>query len=174
MKPCPHEAEVSAVLRSGHWPDACEPELRQHVESCDRCASQLLVLHAFQSARAQAVRVAPVGHPGLLWWRAQLRRRNDALERVAKPIATAHIFALCVTLFAAAAVVGSLLQKGVDWSSWLPSTWLPSTSSISQFDALSFLTSIKADWGLFLSLTGLGTVVLLSAVVLYLASGRSR
>lgn len=167
MKPCPHEAEARAVLRSGHWPDACEPELRQHVESCDRCSSQLLVLHAFQSARAEAVRGARVGNANLLWWRAQLRRRNDALERVTRPIATAHIFALCVSLLAAAALIGSLLQKGVDWSSWLP-------SSVSQLDALSFFASIKADWGLFLSLTGLGMIVLLSAVVLYLASDRSR
>ena len=169
MKSCPHEAEIKTILRSGHWPDACEPELRKHVESCDRCASQLLVLHAFQSARAEAVRVARVGHPNLLWWRAQLRRRNEALERVAKPIATAHVFALCVCLLAAAALVGSLLRKGVDWSSWLPSS-----SSVSQLDALSFFASIKADWGLLLSLTGLGTVILLSAVVLYLASDRSR
>lgn len=169
MKPCPHESEAMAVLRSGHWPDACEPELRQHVQSCDRCASQLLVLHAFQSSRAQAVRVAPVGHPGLLWWRAQLRRRNEALERVAKPIATAHIFALCVSLLAAVALIGSLLRKGVDWT-----TWLPSTSSVSQLDVLSFFASIRADWGLFLLLTGFGTVILLSAVVLYLAFDRSR
>jgi hypothetical protein len=169
MKPCPHESEARALLRSGHWPDACEPELRQHVESCDRCSSQLLVLHAFQNARAEALRGARVGHPGLLWWRAQLRRRNEALERVAKPITTAHIFALCVSLLAAAAGVGSLLRKGVVWSSWLPSP-----ASVPQLDALSFFASIKADWGLFLSLTGLGTVVLLSAVVLYLASDRSR
>lgn len=169
MKPCPREAEVSAILHRGYWPHACEPELRKHVESCDRCASQLLVLHAFQSARAEAVHVARVGHPNLLWWRAQLRRRNEALERVAKPVATAHIFALCVSLLAAAAGVGSLLRNGVDWSSWLPSS-----SSISQLDALSFFASIKADWGLFLPLTGLGTIVLLSAVVLYLASDRSR
>jgi hypothetical protein len=169
MKPCPYEAEARAVLRSGHWPDACEPELRQHVESCDHCSSQLLVLHSFQSARAEAVRVARVGHPNLLWWRAQLRRRNEALERVGKPIATAHIFALCVSLLAAAALVGSLLQKGVDWSSWLPSP-----SSAPQWGALSFFASIKSDWGLFLSLTGLGTVVLLSVVALYLATNRSR
>jgi len=168
MKPCPHEAEVKTVLRRGHWPDACEPELRRHVESCDRCSSQLLVLHAFQSARTEAVRVARVGHPNLLWWRAQLRRRNEALERVGKPIATAHIFALCVSLLAAAALVGSLLRKGVDWSSWLPSTSSP------PLDALSFFTSINADWGLLVSLIGLGTVVLLSAVVLYLASDRGR
>jgi nicotinamide riboside transporter PnuC len=165
MKPCPHEAEVKAVLRRGHWPDACEPDLRKHVETCDRCASQLLVLHAFQSARAQAVQVARIDHPGLLWWRAQLRRRNDALQRVARPTTTAQIFALCVSLLTAVALFASLLRKGLDWSSWLPE---PST--LSHFDALSFLAAVKADWGLMLLLTGFGTVVLLSAVVVYLAS----
>lgn len=167
MKPCPHEAEAKAVLRRGHWPNACEPELRKHVESCDRCSSQLLVLHAFQSARAEAVQVAPINHPGLLWWRAQLRRRNDALQRVGKPIATAQIFALCISVLTAAALLGSLLRKGVDWSSWL------SVPSLSHLEALSFFASVKSDWGLFLLLAGFGALVLLSAVVLYLASDRS-
>jgi len=168
MKPCPHEAEAKAAVRRGHWPNACEPELRKHVESCDRCSSQLLVSHVFQSARAEAIQVAPINHPGLLWWRAQLRRRNDALQRVGKPIATAQIFALCISVLTAAALLGSLLRKGVDWSSWLSG---PST--FSHLDALSFFASVKSDWGLFLLLAGFGTLVLLSAVVLYLASDRS-
>ena len=168
MKPCPHEAEAKAVLRRGHWPDACEPELRQHVETCDRCASQLLVLHAFQRARAEAVQVARINHPDLLWWRAQLRRRNNALQRVGRPVTIAQIFALSISILTATALLGSLLRNGVDWSSWLPT---PST--LAQFDALSFVASVKADWGLLLLLTGFGTVVLLSAVVLYLASDRS-
>jgi hypothetical protein len=168
MKPCPHEAEAKAAVRRGHWPNACEPELRKHVESCDRCSSQLLVAHAFQSARAEAIQIAPVNHPGLLWWRAQLRRRNDALQRVGKPIATAQIFALCISVLTAAALLGSLLRKGVDWSSWLSAP-----SALSHLDAFSFIASAKSDWGLFLLLIGFGTVVLLSAVALYLASDRS-
>jgi hypothetical protein len=168
MKSCPHEAEAKAVLRRGHWPDACEPELRQHVETCDRCASQLLVLHAFQSARAEAVQVARLDHPDLLWWRAQLRRRNSALQRVGRPVTIAQIFALCISILTATALLGSLLRNGVNWSSWLPA---PST--LAQFDALSLVASVKTDWGLLLLLTGFGTVVLLSAVVLYLASDRS-
>jgi hypothetical protein len=173
MKPCRHEAEAQAVLRRGHWPDACDPELRKHVETCDRCASQLLVLHAFQKTRAEAVHVARMGHPSLLWWRAQLRRRNDALERVSKPITTAQIFALCISIVTAVALLGSQMRKGVDWSSWLPASWLPASPAFSHFDALSFFASVRTDWGLILLLTGFGTLVLLSAVVLYLASDRS-
>lgn len=168
MKSCPHETEIQAIVRSGHWPEACDPELRNHVETCRTCGEQLLVLHAFHSARAHTMQAARVDHPNLLWWRAQLRRRNDALQRVSRPITTAQIFAFCISVLAAAALLRSQWQQGLNWSSWLPQS-----SSASQFDALSFFTSINADWGLFLMLTGLGTVLLLSAVIVYLASDRN-
>ena len=38
---------------------------------------------------------------------------------------------------------------------------------------VAVFTSIQTDWGIFLPLIGLGTVLLLSAVVVYLASDRS-
>ena len=154
MKSCPHETEIQAIVRSGHWPEACDPELRNHVETCRTCGEQLLVLHAFHSARAHTMQAARVDHPNLLWWRAQLRRRNDALQRVSRPITTAQIFAFCISVLAAAALLRSQWQQGFHWSSWLPQS-----SSTSHFDALSFFTSIEADWGLFHLLTGLGTVL---------------
>jgi hypothetical protein len=174
MKPCLHDAEVKAILRSGHWPEACDPELRMHIETCDRCGEQLLLLQAFQNSRAQAMQAARLDHPGLLWWRAQLRRRNEALERVGKPITTAQIFALCISILAAGALLRSQIANGFLWSSWLAEpSWLTDSSAASRFDALSFFTSIQSDWGLFLLVTGLGTVVLLGAVAVYLASDRS-
>jgi hypothetical protein len=177
MKPCPHEAEVQAILRQGHWPEACDRELRQHIQTCRSCSEQLLLLHAFHAARAHAMQAAPIeliDHPNLLWWRAQLRRRNQALQRVARPITTAQIFALCISILAAAALLRSQLASGFNWSSWLPqSSWLPESSSASSFNALSFFTFTTTDWGLFLPLLGLGTVLLLSAVVVYLVSDRS-
>jgi hypothetical protein len=174
MKPCPHEPEVQAILRQGHWPEACDPEFRNHVQACRTCSDQLLVLHAFHAARAHAMQAARVDHPNLLWWRAQLRRRNEALQRVSRPITRAQIFALCVSILAAAALLRSQVGAAFNWSSWLPeSPRLPESSTASPFDALSFFTSVQADWGLLLLLTGLGTVVLLSAVVVYLASDRS-
>jgi hypothetical protein len=174
MKPCPHEAEVKAILRQGHWPEACDRELRRHIQTCRTCGEQLLVLHAFHAARAHAMQAAPIDHPNLLWWRAQLRRRNQALQRVGRPITTAQIFALCIGILAAAALLRSQLATGFNWSNWSNwSSWLPQSSSDSSFDALSFVTSITTDWGLFLPLIGLGTVLLLSAVVVYLASDRS-
>lgn len=171
MKPCPREAEAQAVLRQGHWPDACEPELREHVATCDRCSSRLLILEAFQSARAEALTAAPINHPGLLWWRAQLRRRNEALERVRKPAITGQLFALCISVLAAVTLFGWQIRKGVDWSSWFPDSLL-SPSTLSPSDALSSLASATSNWGLILLLSGFGTAILLGAVVLYLAADK--
>ena len=168
MKPCPREAEAQAALRRGHWPDASEPELREHVATCDRCSSRLLVLKTFQTVRAESMQSAHLGSPSLLWWRAQLRRRNEALERVRKPAITGQLFALLISISTVVALLGSQIRKGVDWSSWLPA---PSAGS--HFDALSLLSSIEADWGLILLLTGFGTMILLAAVVFYLAADRS-
>jgi len=178
MKSCPHEAEIQAVIRSGHWPEACDPELRKHVETCRTCGEQLLVLHAFHSSRAHAMQAARghypnLLHPDLLWWRAQLRRRNHALQRVSQPITTAQIFALCISILGAAALLRAQIARGFNWSSWLPQSSSPQSSTASHFDALSFFASITTDWGIFLPLIGLGTVLLLSAVVVYLASDRS-
>jgi anti-sigma factor RsiW len=172
LKPCPNDADLKAILRSGHWPAACDPELRSHIETCGRCSEQLLLLQAFQNSRSQAMQAARLDHPNLLWWRAQLRRRNEALERVARPITTAQIFALCVSLLATVALIGSMMQEGLNWSSWLPS-WLPDSSSMAHFDALTFFNSVNSDWGMLLLLTGFGTVILLGAVVVYLASDRN-
>ena len=116
MKPCPHEPEVQAILRRGHWPEACDPEFRKHVETCRTCGEQLLVLHAFHDARTQAMQAARLDHPNLIWWRAQLRRRNDALQRVSRPITTAQIFALCVGILAVAALLRSQMRDGFNWS----------------------------------------------------------
>jgi hypothetical protein len=168
MKSCPHEAEVQAILRRGHWPEACDPEFRKHLETCRACAEQLLVLHAFHNARTHAMQATRLDHPNLIWWRAQLRRRNDALQRVSKPIATAQIFALCVAIFAGAALLIFQIRRGFSWSSLLPDS-----SGLSHLDALSFFASLTADWGLFLLLAGLGTLALLGGVVLYLAADRN-
>ena len=118
------------------------------------------------------MQAAQLGHPGLLWWRAQLRRRNEALQRVSKPAMTGQLFALCISILTAVTLLGSQIRKGVDWSAWLPG-WLSVPSTLSPSDALSLLESVKTDWDPILLVTGCGTMILLGAVVLYLAADRS-
>lgn len=119
MRSCSREAEVKALVERGQWPQACAPDLRDHVSACRSCSELALVTAAFQRARNQAVGAAKIGSPGLLWWRAQLRRRNAAVERISKPILSAQIFALAVNLVVAAAVAVWQARQGVAWLTWL-------------------------------------------------------
>jgi hypothetical protein len=123
LRACAREPEVAEAIRSGRWPLGCEPELRAHVEECRHCREMAMLTAAFQEARAQAVGAAEVpraGMPnaGLLWWRAQLRRRNAAMARVNRPLAGAQGFALLALLVAGVALAGWLAREGVRWFGW--------------------------------------------------------
>ena len=112
---CPREKQLAELLRLNHWPHACPPELRTHVEACRSCSELVLVTQAFRQARAGASAVAPLQSAGALWWRAQLRRRNAAIERIGKPILGAQIFAVAVTLLIAAGFIATQARQGLRW-----------------------------------------------------------
>jgi hypothetical protein len=171
FRTCSFEQEVLQALRAGHWPNGCAPELRAHVESCSSCGDLVLVTHAFQVARSESVRQDASGSASLLWWRAQLRRRYAATERVSRPITIAQTFAMLLTLLVAVVFVASQYHHGLHWATWwhelAPTRFLhlsPNTSS----NTLS-----KPDWNLLLIIPGLGVLALLGGVVAFLASEKS-
>ena len=159
---CPREKQLAELLRLNHWPHACPPELRTHVEACRSCSELVLVTQAFRQARAGASAVAPLQSAGALWWRAQLRRRNAAIERIGKPILGAQIFAVAVTLLIAAGFIATQARQGLRWMSWLAD--LPGSLHMPALWHVSF------DNRLLLLVPVLATVALLSGVVIYLAS----
>ena len=118
LKTCSRENEVRELVERGQWPQACAPELRAHVESCRSCADYVLITTAFRSARAEAVAGVTLPPPGVLWWRAQLRRRNAAVERIGRPILGAQIFALAINLMLAVAFILWQARHGLAWLSW--------------------------------------------------------
>ncbi|MGA2169439.1 MAG: hypothetical protein ABSG62_14615 [Terracidiphilus sp.] len=169
LSPCSRENEVLELLARGHWPQACTPDLRAHLAACRSCADLLLVTHAFQLSRATAAAQANLPAPGVLWWRAQLRRRNAAVERVAKPILGAHIFALSITLFVALALVVSQARHGLQWLNWLAQLPQPQIGSL-HLESLWPSTLSNPGWSLTVLIPVFATLALLSAVVVYLAS----
>ena len=106
---CPREREVTELLDRGCWPDACPDDLRTHVESCRICSDLVVVSRAFQAAHRQTTPLPHLESAGALWWRAQLRRRNAAIEKVGRPILGAQIFALVISV---AVGVGVLVLAG--------------------------------------------------------------
>jgi hypothetical protein len=167
FSPCSREKEVAELLARGQWPQASTPELRAHASACRACGELILVTSAFQHARAQAASAAKLSSPGALWWRAQLRRRNAAVERVGKPILGAQIFALALYLFAAVAIVVSQARHGLNWLSWAAQR--PQISSL-HLEALWASTFFNPGWGLLVLIPALATLALLGGVVVYVAS----
>jgi hypothetical protein len=119
---CNREREVAEALRAGHWPEASSEELRGHVAACNACGQRVLLAQAFRRERAMASTEPRLESPGALWWRAQLRRRNAAIERISRPILGAQVFAVAVALIAAAVFLVSQLRNGVGWFAWIADT----------------------------------------------------
>lgn len=170
LRPCSREPEVAALLKSGHWPHSCEPELRQHVASCTICRDTVMLKTAFQSALANSRQQARLDSPSLLWWRAQLRRRHAALERVSKPITRAHLFAVAIYIVAAVGFVTVQIRGAGGWLAVLEYVRQSATSHSQS--AVSFAASAQ-DWNLMLLIPCVAAISLLGGVVVYLASERS-
>ena len=124
---CSQQNRVEAALHSGHWPEGCDPALRAHVENCAACSDLVLVTQSLQQGRAESIQTVRLAAPGTLWWRAQLRRRNAAIQTVTRPVALAEKIALAILIVAAVAL--ALWQRG-EVAGWLTSMWSPLSNII--------------------------------------------
>lgn len=165
IRTCSYETELAQALKAGHWPDGCAPDLRSHVALCRNCSELVLVTQAFQQARSQPATTVPADLAGLLWWRAQLRRRNAANQRTSRPISIAQSFALFVNAAVAIVFVAWQYHHGLRWASW----WreLELARVLDRFDVGSRLD------GNALLICSIGMLALLSGLVVYLVSEKS-
>jgi hypothetical protein len=158
---CSYEADVTEALKNGHWPEGCAPELCSHAETCVRCSDLVLVTQTFQRARNESILAVREASPSLLWWRAQLRRRHTATERLARPITIAQIFALFVNLTVGIVFLAWQYRHGLRWETW----W----SDLASTRVVHFFSLGSRDLsGIVLATSAVGMVAVLSGIVLYL------
>ncbi len=163
---CPNEKEVRELVARGRWPDASPAELRAHVSACSTCGDLVLISAAFQQARAQSLAAARPVSPTLVMWRAQLRRRNAALERIGQPLWGAQIFAFAAALAAVVGFAGFEAHSGAPWltgSFW--HGWFVSAASWN-----GAIASSGSGW-LVLTCAG-AAVALLGSAAVYLATDK--
>ena len=108
-RPCFEEDRILAALSSGSMAD----ELRNHAADCAECTEILALASALRNqARAEAAGTS-VPDADIIWWKAQLRHRREAVKRATLPIRLAQGFAaLCVV---AVAVIGFQLLQFPSW-----------------------------------------------------------
>ena len=157
FRACSHQKEVGELLRGGQWPAGCGSELRAHVAECGKCSELVSLRTAMQGLRAGDMAAARLEAPGVIWWRAQLRRRNAALQQVARPLKAAQLFAMAVVVSFAAGFGVSELRHSGEW--------------MARVEAISWGTMLSG-WGLVFLGIGLVGVGLVGAAAVYLASDR--
>jgi hypothetical protein len=104
---CRREAEVVAAVSSGRWPAAVDGALVEHVRTCAVCADVLEVAQIMAPLERETLAEARIPSPGQVWWRAQVRARDEARRAAALPL-------LAAQALGAAAVLG-LLAALVSW-----------------------------------------------------------
>jgi hypothetical protein len=144
VRECLREFEIVEAVTAGRWPEACDADLRSHALSCAVCRDVAVVASALHEERDSAVTGAGVPSAGLVWWRAELRARREAVRAAERPMKLVHSLAA-----AAAAGVGMALLGGL----------LPSAGQL-----LTAVVSLP-QFGLLLG--ALATLVVVAPIALY-------
>ncbi len=150
MTECIHERDLVEAILSNRWPDGCH-ELKAHVQQCAICADVLIVAQALHQEREDLLKHAPVPSAGLVWWRSELRARQDAIRTATKPM---RVF----QAFGAASVAGVGVALAVGMLPWFEG-WVDSLAALPMLHQLPFLLT-------------LGAALVLAPFALYLAFSR--
>jgi hypothetical protein len=105
--------------------------LRGHIAACGSCAELLQVATALLEERELAANEASVPPSGVVWWRAQLRAREDAARAAAWPLAFFQGVAASVALWLVVTLLRTIPAADA------AAAWARATRAIS---------SISLDW----------------------------
>jgi hypothetical protein len=116
---CAREQDVIDALTTEQWPDRCDADLKSHVATCQGCQDLITVVAPLGDAWTATRADAHIPASGTVWWRAQLRARQEAARAAARPITIVEAIA---GIAAAALIVFCLVIV----SPWLASSYASS------------------------------------------------
>lgn len=170
---CPHEADVLMMVTTGQWPDRAPAELREHAATCSLCADVALIAQVIEDDASVPAPQLPSA--GTVWWRAQLRARQDAAKAVGRPITVAQGALLAVVGGVAGAVFGattgwfqSVLQRG-----WGGIKVAASTIHLPALPSLAVDTTGLADYRAGFIIIGIGAALAMAVVMWALREDRT-
>ena len=113
---CVREQDVLDALTAGRWND----DLREHVSGCAICSDLADVAAALNAEQDAAWRDARVPSAGVMWWRAQLRAREDAARAAGRPVAFIQGVAASVAVWLIVSLVRALPAGYLsEWRTWV-------------------------------------------------------
>jgi hypothetical protein len=106
---CHREDELLDALGRGF----VGAELDEHVTSCAVCSELRLVAGALLDDRAQAMNEAAVPSAGTMWWRMQLRQRQEAQSLTRRSLIFGQAATLVIAIALVVALFGGDIAVGV-------------------------------------------------------------
>ena len=152
MIECPRESDVLDAIDSKRWPHRVDRELVDHVASCEICSDVLAVATAIREDHGAIRQEASVPSSGQVWWRAEMRARQEAIRDASRPITVAY----GVAAFAALVVVGA-----AGWFAWPAMHEFASSMGSDQTPTLTSPLTLPL-------LVALGALLVIAPVALYL------
>jgi hypothetical protein len=163
---CVREQDLLEALAAGRWPESCAAELRTHVDGCGSCIDILAVALPLLQEHELAQRDARVPPSGVVWWRAQMRARREAVKAATSPITLIQ----GVALACAAGLVGGIatlaqppVREWVAWGGTVIAGLDPGAIDLARLQAL-------ASIGL-LPFVALAVCLLIAPIAIYFAVG---
>jgi hypothetical protein len=90
---CPHEADVLDLVWTNQWPARADRSLVAHVSTCDACRDLVLVASAIGGLHDATAAAVKVPDASVVWYRAEVRARQELARRAARPVAAVQLAA---------------------------------------------------------------------------------
>ena len=114
---CDRESDVLLMVGTGRWPDRAPADLCAHAADCTVCSELALVSSAIGAEREHAG-IPQLPASGVVWWRAQLRARQEAARQAVRPITATQAVAFAALVGTVGAVFGASAQWFQDSLRW--------------------------------------------------------
>lgn len=96
---CAHERDVLDLVAIGQWPARADAALRAHAAECATCAEVAAVASVVREW-ADDPRPVKVPDAAVVWYRAQVRAKEEAARRASRPVLAAQLIALATVILA--------------------------------------------------------------------------
>lgn len=126
---CSRHPELLELAASGGWPERCDADLRQHLESCADCADLALVVCSIAGDRDEALPRLAVPPAGAMWWKAQRRAQLESAVKAERTVTTVQLLTIVTAVVALFGLLGSLVPS-TSWKRWLVEPLLSMITSI--------------------------------------------
>lgn len=165
---CSCERDVLDLVAIGQWPSRADEALRAHVAACASCAEVASVAAA---VREWADEPPPAKMPdaSVVWYRAQVRAREEATRRASRPVLVAQLFAVAAVAMAAFWIGPSLSLSMPDFAGWWAA--VPDLPSIPSVSAVSTQSLSRFSWLGWAALAALGAWAIVGSIAYLLTAG---